>query len=216
MSTESPQRQISAACEQDLIRYGDNFRGVGYTKSAGEAEERYAIMLDVIREQTDAVSVLDFGCGLGHLLDHINRHPKHKHVRYSGLDISTRYIEAARERHPEAEFLLIDVLESDDELSEYDYVILNGIFNFRGTISYERMLAYWRDLVSVAYGHCRRGIAFNAMSKFVDWERDDLFHLPFEAMSDFVASHLSRYFVIRHDYPAYEYTTYVYRTASTP
>jgi hypothetical protein len=49
------------------------------------------------------------------------------------------------------------------------------------------------------------------MSRLVDWERDDLFHLPFDVMAEFVGKRLSRHFVIRHDYPAYEYTTYVYR-----
>jgi hypothetical protein len=49
------------------------------------------------------------------------------------------------------------------------------------------------------------------MSKLVDWERDDLFHRPFDTMASFVWKNLSRHFVIRHDYPAYEYTTYVYR-----
>ena len=45
----------------------------------------------------------------------------------------------------------------------------------------------------------------------MDWERDDLFHLPFDEMAQFVGANLSRYFIIRHDYPAYEYTTFVYR-----
>lgn len=211
---ESPQRRISAACEEDLRRYGDNFRGVGYTKSPAEAEERYAVMLNVIRERDEPVSVLDLGCGLGHMLDHIDRHPERGQVRYTGLDISSEYVEAARERHPDTEFLLMDVLESEPELGEYDYVILNGIFNFRGELSRERMLHYWQDLISVAYRHCRRGLAFNVMSKLVDWERDDLFHLPFDEMAGFVAANLSRDFVIRHDYPAFEYTVYIYRSPS--
>ncbi len=49
------------------------------------------------------------------------------------------------------------------------------------------------------------------MSKQVDWERDDLFHLPLDQMADFVCGNLSRNFVIRNDYGLYEYTTYVYR-----
>ena len=39
------QRYISEACEEDLLKYGDSFRGAGYTKSAAEAEQRYALML---------------------------------------------------------------------------------------------------------------------------------------------------------------------------
>ena len=42
----------------------------------------------------------------------------------------------------------------------------------------------------------KRGIAFNVMSKQVDWERNDLFHLSLDEMSSFVTKHLSRHFVV--------------------
>ena len=104
----------------------------------------------------------------------------------------------------------MDILDRDAALPDYDYVVMNGVFNYRGELSRERMLAYWKRMTVAAFRHCRRGIAFNVMSKLVDWERDDLFHLPFDTMSRFVAHELSRHFVIRHDYDAYEYTVYVY------
>jgi hypothetical protein len=107
----------------------------------------------------------------------------------------------------------MDVLEDDEQLPIFDYVVLNGVFNYRGSIGRDDMLRYWQQLTMTAYRHCLLGIAFNVMSTLVDWERDDLFHLPFDAMAGFVAKHLSRQFVIRHDYRAYEYTTYVYRQA---
>jgi hypothetical protein len=174
MTSSTPQHIISAACEEDLIKYGDSFRGVGYTKSPQEAAERYALMLGLIREHDKPVSILDLGCGLGHLLDFIESH-------------------------------------ADEALPVFDYVVLNGVFNYRGPIERSEMMRYWERLTMTAYRHCRCGMAFNVMSTLVDWERDDLFHLPFAAMTTFVAKHLSRHFVIRHDYQAYEYTTYVYR-----
>jgi hypothetical protein len=48
------------------------------------------------------------------------------------------------------------------------------------------------------------------MSKHVDWEREDLFHLPFDTLAAFLKQELSGNFVIRNDYGLYEYTTYVY------
>ena len=48
------------------------------------------------------------------------------------------------------------------------------------------------------------------MSKQVDWERDDLFHLPLDLLADYLTRNLSRHFVIRNDYGLYEYTVYVY------
>ena len=207
----SPQQIISVACEEDLDKYGDTFRGNGYTKSEQEAAERYALMLDVVREPDTPASILDLGCGLAHMLDFMACSSRYQHLRYTGLDISARYLAAARARHSEQEFLLMDVLAADESLPIFDYVVLNGVFNYRGTLEQERMVEYWRQLITVAYRHCRRGIAFNVMSTLVDWQRADLFHLPLETMSKFVWENLSRHFVVRHDYQAYEYTTYVYR-----
>ena len=75
MTPTAPQDYISAACEEDLREHGDSFRGVGYTKSADEAQERYALMLEVIRERDTEITLLDLGCGLAHMLDHIERRP---------------------------------------------------------------------------------------------------------------------------------------------
>jgi SAM-dependent methyltransferase len=206
-----PQQIISVACEDDLQRHGDSYLGNGYTKSAAEAAERYALMLGVIRDATEPVTLLDFGCGLGHLGDVVETQPAWAHVRYTGLDISARYLAAARARRPARAFLQMDVLADDTALPDYDYVVLNGVFNYRGPIPFDRMLLYWQELLVVTFAHARIGLAFNVMSPRVDWEREDLFHLPLDTMSSFVWSSLSRYFVVRHDYRAFEYMTYVYR-----
>jgi len=208
------QRYISEACEEDLVNYGDSFRGAGYTKSAAEAEQRYDVMLGVVRESDEPLTLLDFGCGLAHLLDHLNRDPRYRHVQYTGLDLSPKYLQAAKIRRPEGAFVLLDVLQSDEDLPEFDYVIMNGVFNFRGQVTEDSMLDYWQRLVSVMFKHCRRGLAFNVMSTLVDWQRDDLFHLSFDTMAGYVGRTLSRHFIIRHDYGAYEYTVYVYRSPS--
>ena len=92
MTALEPQHLISAACEEDLATYGDSFRGAGYTKSPEEAAERYALMLDVVRETDRPLTVLDLGCGLAHLLDFMEASPLYRNLRYVGLDISPRYL----------------------------------------------------------------------------------------------------------------------------
>jgi hypothetical protein len=49
------------------------------------------------------------------------------------------------------------------------------------------------------------------MSKNVEWERDDLFHLSHDLLTDFITKELSRDYIIRADYQLYEYTTYIYK-----
>ena len=202
---------IVAACEADLERYGDSYLGVGWTKSKEHAELRYRVMLDVIRGPRDEeVTLLDFGCGASHLLEHMLEHGTAR-VSYSGLDLSPKFLALSRSKHPSVTYYELDVLEQPDRLPDFDYIILNGIFGYRGELSHEEMLAYCQELLRVVFQKARRGIAFNLMSTQVDWERDDLFHLAFDDLASFLTSHLSRHFVVRHDYGLYEYTTYVYR-----
>jgi hypothetical protein len=56
------------------------------------------------------------------------------------------------------------------------------------------------------------GMAFNVMSTQVDWQREDLFHVPMDLMGDFLHKNVSRNFTIRRDYGLYEYTVYVFKS----
>jgi SAM-dependent methyltransferase len=207
---------IVAACEDDLERYGDSYLGVGWTKSKELAELRYRLMLDVIRGPHDEeVSLLDFGCGASHLLEYMIELGI-TGVRYSGLDLSPKFLALSRSKHPSVTYYELDVLEDSLRLPDFDYIILDGIFNYRGELSHEEMLGYCHELLRAVFPKAKRAIAFNVMSTQVDWERDDLFHLPLDELASFLTTHLSRHFVVRHDYGLYEYTTYVYREPYAP
>ena len=55
------------------------------------------------------------------------------------------------------------------------------------------------------------GATYEVMSKNVEWERDDLFHLPHDLLSNFLCEKLTRNYVIRNDYGLYEYTVYIFK-----
>jgi hypothetical protein len=133
------------------------------------------------------------------------------HIHYSGLDLSQKFLNLSRTKFPEVDYHYLDVLSDPNALPRFDYIILNGVFNSKCKLSFEWMFDYWQQLISAVFDRARVGIAFNVMSKQVDWERDDLFHLPFDMMATYLSKRISRNFVIRHDYGLWEYTTYVYR-----
>ena len=91
-----------------------------------------------------------------------------------------------------------------------DAIVLNGVFTFKGEMTQQQMFDYLCAVLCALRPHVRFGLAFNVASTHVDWTRDDLFHLPIGQVTDFVASTLSRRFMVRHDYGLYEYTVYVY------
>ena len=217
-SRQSPRRHLSivAACEDDLEKFGDSYLGVGWTKSKELAELRYRVMLDLIHKSCDEeVTLLDFGCGASHLLDYMLERGV-TGVKYSGLDLSPKFLALSRSKHPSVTYYELDVLEDPRRLPDFDYIILNGIFNYRGELSRDEMLGYCHELLRAVFPKARHAIAFNVMSTQVDWERDDLFHLQFDELASFLSSELSRHFVVRHDYGLYEYTTYVYREPYAP
>src|SRR5439155_23075753 len=96
-------------------------------------------------------------------------------------------------------------------IPNFYYIVMTGVFTEKCELSFDEMFSYFKRLTAKVFEHAEVGIAFNVMSKQVDWERDDLFHLPFDMLASFLSQKLSRNFVIRHDYRLYEYTTYVYR-----
>lgn len=105
----------------------------------------------------------------------------------------------------------LDILERAEALPRFDYIVMAGVFTFKDGLSFDDMFSYFRAVVTRVFAKANRGNAFNVMSKHVDWEREDLFHLPVESLTTFVADALSRKFVVRHDYGLSQYTTYVYR-----
>lgn len=211
------QRSVSRLAEGYLATHGpDTPLGVGWTRAF---VGRYEVMLDLMgcdrnRDDSTPVSVGDLGCGAGHFYEFLHQHADWD-FDYTGIDISPVFLEASRARFPEAQFVELDILEDRGPLPEFDYVVANGLLSSKGSVSHEAMWDYSQRLIRAAYSMARRGLAFNVMSKHLDWERSDLFHVAFDDMAAFVRAELSPHFVFRQDYGAYEYTIYVYRGPST-
>lgn len=205
-----PYDKIVEHYEDCLKKYGDTFRGVDYPREH-QVDVHYKVMLDLIRtDRTEKVTLLDFGCGASHMYDYIRR-LGYDHIDYSGLDISPKFIELSRSKYPSVPYYCLDILDSQEELPEFDYIVMLGVLTEKRELSYEDMWDYAQRMLIRVFAKARVGIAFNVISKQVDWERDDLFHLPLDCLAWFLKKNLTRHFVIRNDYGLYQYTTYVYR-----
>ena len=196
--------------ESCLEKHGDNHLGVDWPKKE-DVDKRYRVMLEVIRPDMSAkITLLDFGCGASHLYEHILRH-KLDNIEYSGLDLSEKFISLSRSKFPSVSYYCLDILDDQVGLPDFDYIVLNGVFTEKRDLSFDEMFAYFKCVVSRVFRKARIGIAFNVMSSHVDWEREDLFHLPLDTLAAFLTKELTRNLIIRNDYGLYEYTTYVYR-----
>lgn len=199
--------------EQCLEKFGDTHLGVDWPKKE-DALLRYRIMLDLYRFDRYAdtkvkFTLLDFGCGAAHLLEYIIQNDLHT-WDYVGFDLSEKFIELCRQKFPSHKFIWGDVLLNELILPNADYVVMNGVFTEKRSLSFPEMYQFMQAVLLKVFPLCQRGLAFNVMSKSVDWERDDLFHLPIDMLADFLTRNLSRHFIIRNDYGLYEYTVYLY------
>lgn len=202
--------QIKEHYERCFDKHGDTHKGMDWPNEK-DVENRFSIMLDLIRseDKIDETTLLDLGCGTAHLLEYIRR-KNHNNIKYSGLDISERFIEVARNKHPNNTFYALDLLKDEFEVM-FDYIVMNGVFTEKRNLEEVEMWEFFENLLKRAFLISKRGIAFNVMSKNVDWEREDLFHVSLDKLSNFLCKNLSRDFVIRNDYGLYEFTTYVYK-----
>ncbi|GAB4249273.1 MAG: hypothetical protein Kow0079_01820 [Vicingaceae bacterium] len=196
--------------ENCLSKHGDTHLGVDWPNEK-DVYTRFDIMLDLIRVNKDndkKVTLLDFGCGTAHLLDYINK-KSISNLDYYGLDISKEFIDVAQKKYPEITFYCLDIFDDDAFIPNFDYIILNGVFTIKKELSFKEMWDYFSNSIKLIYSKCNKGMAFNVMSKQVDWEREDLFHVPFDKLSDFLCKNITRKFIFRNDYGLYEFTTYV-------
>jgi SAM-dependent methyltransferase len=195
--------------ESCLERHGDSHLGVDWPKKE-DVDTRYRVMLELVRDPRPGATLLDFGCGAAHLYEYMQRRGMDQ-LEYAGLDLGASFVDLARSKFPDRRFYGVDVLEAPDAIPDFDYVVMNGVLTEKRELSFDEMWAYTQRLLRAIFARTRVGLAFNVMSKHVDWEREDLFHLPFDLLAGFLRRELSRHFVFRLDYGLYEYTTYVYR-----
>lgn len=208
---EPPYDVLRRHYERCLAAHGDSHLGVNWSRLE-DAERRYEVMLGLMPPEPDGAraSVLDFGCGAAHFYAYMQARGR-QDLDYSGLDISPAFVALAQGKYPDRPFYCLDVLTADQPLPGFDYLVLNGVFTAKATMGFDEMWAFTRQLLLRVVPLARRGLAFNFMTKYVDWERDDLFHLPFDTLAAFLQEQGWRRYVIRSDYGLYDYTVYLYR-----
>ena len=197
-------------------KFGDTARGVDWTKE-DQVNIRYQVMLEITNfykksyDNKKKISILDFGCGLSHFYEYLNKNDLN-HIDYTGLEISKIFFEESKKKYPKNMYIYGDILKDDNLLNKtYDYVISNGVFTEKNNLTYDYMFDYLEKMIVLIFKSCTKGMAFNLMSKQVDWEVETLFHVPIDDIANLLTKKITRNFIVRNDYGLYEYTVYVYK-----
>ncbi|MCZ8312837.1 MAG: class I SAM-dependent methyltransferase [Magnetospirillum sp.] len=196
--------------------YSELFRKHGDTPAATqqrdrETQERRMGRLCEIAPDVAQARILDFGCGAGHLL-HVLRRDFDFCGRFTGYDLSLPHIEAARTKFPDAVFERRDILEVGIE-GRFDYAFVNGTFNNLIADNW----GFVTEVLATLYGACDRGVAFNLLSSYVDYNDTGLYYAEPERIFAHCKREITPLVTLRHDYRLkpgvipYEFTVYLHR-----
>ncbi|NJD56388.1 MAG: class I SAM-dependent methyltransferase [Nitrospirae bacterium] len=188
--------------DRNLRHHGDQPEAVRW--SARGQRMHFQSLLDI--GDIQGARILDFGCGKGDFLGFLT--DSGVAVHYTGYDINASLISLAQEKYPEGRFRVFDI-DTDICDEDFDYIFLCGVFNLR-VAGLARTI---RQTLRTLFGHCRKGLAFNALS---DLNPKKDFELHYTSPGDifgFAVQDLSPYVSLRHDRMLYDFTMFVYREA---
>jgi len=158
-------------------------------------------------------SVIDLGCGLGDMFQYLDSN--NFKGKYLGLDFMPEFIALSTENfseHQNTQFKTFDLM-SEKIPTGFDYILLSGVFNNNQQNNEEFMLTTIKKM----FESCEKGIAFNAMSTYVDFQDNNLYYSDPLKIFDYCKRNLTRRVVLKHDYLVkegsipFEYTIFLYK-----
>ena len=141
------------------------------------------------------ISILDFGCGTGYLLQYLLR--KGFNGSYTGIDISEKIINFAKYKntYKKAQFIKINLLEKSLK-KKFDYTLVNGTFNNNTNNNWLWIRKVLKELNKIT----KKEIVFNNLSEYVDYKEKKLFYIKPEKVFNFCKLNISPYIIIKNDY----------------
>ena len=204
-------RELATAIEDSVGRHGPTPAAVWLDRrdALGNGLRRCEAIFRMA-EASDAFDVIDLGCGPGLAIPFLQERFGPRMTGYLGVDISAPLVDEARRAFPEHRFEVRDIL-AEPLAARASFVAINGVLTARYTLSHAGMEAFAKDFLRAAWDGAGDAMAFNVMSPYVDWTREDLFHWPVQDALAFCIGSLSRHVNVIADYGLYEYTVQVFR-----
>jgi SAM-dependent methyltransferase len=181
-----------------LAKHGDTNLAVDF-QNAGNQQARFAI-LAAIDNLLDK-SILDVGCGVGHFPAWLNE--RGYQGDYLGVDLLPEMVARAGKANPAMGFKTADIL-ADPIRHRADYVMSSGIFHLGDQ-------AYMHRMIAAMYLASRKGVAFNSLSSWDDYDTQGDFFCadPLETLK--FCRTLTSQILMRHDYLPHDFTIFMFK-----
>ena len=182
--------------------HGDSFKSLNWGSNEGQ-ELRFQVLSEI--GNLSKQNILDIGCGLGHLLDWFNN--KNLDIEYTGLDLVSSSIKKARNKFPEHEFIVGNIMDKKIlKNRSFDYVLASGIF-----CTYTGGAFEWqKKVIDRIWSLSEKGIAFNSLSTLSrQKESDEYYADPGKVFS--YCLKITPFVTLRHDYHPGDFTIFMSR-----
>jgi SAM-dependent methyltransferase len=187
--------------DRELLMHGDRPQAVRWSPEGQAAH--YECLLD-IDEDIAGSRVLDYGCGKGDLYQFLK--DRSISVDYTGFDINENLISLAKRKYPRTDFRVFDI--EAEELDEgFDYILLCGVFNLK----LKDLDKTIKSVLKKLFRHCRRALAFNALSLDNPRKSVELNYLSPDEMVEFAKKDLSPNVSFARERIPYDFTMFVRR-----
>lgn len=198
---------ITTLYDGNIAAHGITPESVGW-KNESSQRLRFAKLAQVIEPiaAAEGITVNDLGCGYGAMFHYLDQMPGVRLTRYLGYDISEQMLNAAKQfvDDPRAEFIA-----SSHLTQKADYTFASGTFYVKLEASDSVWSSYMKEMLLELNEMSTRGFAFNAMTSYVDWKKENLYYADPFIFFDFCKRNISRYVTLSHDYPLFEWTMIV-------
>lgn len=199
MNTED-KVQVIELYNKSLSQYGDTAEAV--QSRLVSQRYRFKVLTEIACLEDE--KILDYGCGKGDLYPYLVE--MGFRGCYTGFDVNPELIGLAKRKFPGTKFEVKDI-EEDEVREKFSYVLISGIFNNRISDNW----SFMKNVLTKCFECTTKGLAFNALSTYVNFRDPPLFYASPEETFRFCVSELSRYVTLRHDNLPFNYTVYVYR-----
>lgn len=192
--------EIRIRYEKMLEEFGPNHKALGWNNIESQ-KLRFKVLSEI--DNLNNSTLIDIGCGFGDLYYYLYK--SGIKIEYTGVEISPRLIEIAKEKYPGVNFMIKNII-FENIRRQYDYVFLSGVLNTKVSDNY----SFAKKMLRKMYEICKKGMSVNMLTNYVDYKKEDIFYYSPEKIFSF-CKEISRYVVLRHDYHLYEFTIYVYK-----
>jgi SAM-dependent methyltransferase len=209
-SRSEPPVGLSKADRDAIIqRYAKRFEEFGVDLKTLDVGQHYDAQHVVHASIGDlnGKTLLDIGCGLGHYYEYLRA--RSIAVDYIGYDFMAPFIEADRERFPEATFEVRDVT-NEEIVHAVDYVVMCQVFNNRYADCDNTEVV--KAVIRKAFAAARIGISVDMLSSYVNFRVPEMHYFSPEEMFAFGRT-LTPFIRLRHDYAPRHFTLFLYKDA---